>query len=345
MMEPLHTTRGCKMSCTQEDGFRLQATGYTADMATLHTSRKCNMGCRIEDGYRLRATGYTADRVDSIVTSRLEHKVATSIDVQSARVEHGAGAHESQPRSLKPEARSQNETARKLANLGALMGLLLSTASTGCSGHIAAYEPKRRNYEPPVVAQPKVVDPNTAGSLMTGALGTSLFTDVRSFGVGDLITIRVMEDSRAERETETDMDRSSNFNTGFDAAGGLASLVPSFGTLDPSKLVYQNTDSGHKGGGKTKRRDRVRFIVTAAVRKVLPNGDLFIEGDRIVKVNDEEHHYYVSGVARAADVDGENAIVSTKLAEAEIEFYGEGALSDKQRQGWLMRALDWIWPF
>lgn len=232
-----------------------------------------------------------------------------------------------------------------MKRIATLAGLIAIGGAWGCSGHIGAYEPKRRQYTPPVVAQPAKADPTTAGSLMTGALGTSLFTDVRSFGIGDLITVKVVEDSKAEHETTTDMERDSSFQTGFDAAGGLASLIPSFATLDPSKLAYQQTTSKHSGGGKTQRRDRVRFSVTAAVRQVLPNGDLFIEGDRVVKVNDEEHHYYVSGVARATDVNGDNSIFSTKLAEAEIEFFGEGALSRKQQQGWFMQMLDWIWPF
>jgi flagellar L-ring protein precursor FlgH len=215
-----------------------------------------------------------------------------------------------------------------------------------CGGHIRSYEPKRRQYTPPVAAEAKPAEPGTEGSLMSArGLGASLFTDARSFGVGDLITVRVVERASAERSTSTDLERQSSFQTGFDALGGLESLRRANPTFDPSNLLHQNTRSAHSGGGSIEKSDRVVFMVTAAVRQVLANGDLFIEGDRIVKLNDEEHHFYVSGVARPADVGNDNSIASTLLAEAEIEFFGEGSLSDKEKQGWFMSLLDFLWPF
>ena len=219
-------------------------------------------------------------------------------------------------------------------------------ACYACGGHIAEYTPKRREYKPPVVAPQKKIDASTNGSLMASTgLGASLFTDVRSFGVGDLITVRVVERNSAERSTETDLDRDSDFSTGFDVLGGLANLAKHNPTLDPSKILNQNTSSSHKGGGRTSRKDKISFLVTTSVRQVLPNGDLFVEGQRVVKVNEEEHHFYVSGVARPADVRTDNSISSTLLADAEVEFFGEGSLSTKAKQSWFMTALDWIWPF
>ena len=223
---------------------------------------------------------------------------------------------------------------------------VLLTSSFACGGHIAEYTPKRRAYKPPVERPAEVSDNNTNGSLMVGiGLGATLFTDVRSFGIGDLITVRVIESSAAERSTSTDLQRDSQLESGFDLGGGLANIATHNPQFDPNKLIYQNTRNRHKGGGTTSRKDRITFYVTAAVRKVLANGDLFIEGDRVVKVNDEEHHFYVSGVARASDVGPDNSIPSTLLAEAEIEFFGEGVLTRKSNQGWLNTLLDWIWPF
>lgn len=226
------------------------------------------------------------------------------------------------------------------------LAMSAACAAAACGGHISAYEPKRRDYVPPVTADERPPEPGTEGSLMSSrGLGASLFTDARSFGVGDLITVQVVERATAERSTSTDLQRDSAFETGFDAVGALESLRKHNPTFDPSRFLYQGTKSSHRGGGTIERRDRVAFVVTAAVRKVLPNGDLFVEGDRIVKVNEEEHHFYVSGVARPTDVDNSNSIPSTLLAEAEIEFFGEGVLSRKEKQGWLMSLLDAIWPF
>jgi flagellar L-ring protein precursor FlgH len=81
------------------------------------------------------------------------------------------------------------------------------------------------------------------------------------------------------------------------------------------------------------------------VTKVLPNGNLFIEGHRVILVNAEEQHFYISGVVRPIDIDQENSVKSAMVADAEIEFVGRGVLTDNQRQGWLSRFLSWVWPF
>ena len=71
----------------------------------------------------------------------------------------------------------------------------------------------------------------------------------------------------------------------------------------------------------------------------------YVEGTKVVMINHEEYHLYISGVVRPIDIDQENSVKSSTVADAEIEFTGRGVLSDNQRQGWLSRALGWLWPF
>ena len=216
--------------------------------------------------------------------------------------------------------------------------------ASACGGHIKPYEPKRRVYKPPVETPAQTVEKSTQGSLM-GDYGGGLVTDVRSFGVGDLVTVRVMERSTAELSASNDLDRNSSVTAGFDFGGGLANIATHNTELNPMKLLQANSRLRHDAEGRTTRRDRIAFTVTAAVRQVLPNGALFIEGNRILKVNDEEHHFYVSGVARPVDIGTDNSVMSSMLAEAEVEFFGSGDLTDNNRQGWFARALSWLWPF
>ena len=81
------------------------------------------------------------------------------------------------------------------------------------------------------------------------------------------------------------------------------------------------------------------------MKRVLRNGDLFVEGTKIVMVDNEEHHLYVSGVVRQADILADNSVLSSRVADAEIEYAGRGDVSDQQRPGWLSRILTAIWPF
>jgi flagellar L-ring protein precursor FlgH len=106
-----------------------------------------------------------------------------------------------------------------------------------------------------------------------------------------------------------------------------------------------SSDSSFHGEGSTGRTERLTATVPATVKKVLPNGNLFIEGHRVVLVNSEEQHFYISGVVRPIDIDQDNSVKSSMVAEAEIEFTGRGVLTDNQKQGFLQKMLGWIWPF
>jgi flagellar L-ring protein FlgH len=85
--------------------------------------------------------------------------------------------------------------------------------------------------------------------------------------------------------------------------------------------------------------------VAARVTRLLGGGLMEVVGARETRVNGETQIVLVQGVARDRDIDADNTIMSTSLAEARIELYGEGVLADKQRPGWLARILDNVWPF
>ena len=77
----------------------------------------------------------------------------------------------------------------------------------------------------------------------------------------------------------------------------------------------------------------------------MPNGDYYVEGRKVLLLNDEETHLYVSGVVRPVDISPDNSVASSYLADVELEYTGRGVLSEKQNVGWLSRALDYVWPF
>ncbi len=85
--------------------------------------------------------------------------------------------------------------------------------------------------------------------------------------------------------------------------------------------------------------------LAARVLRVLPGGLLQIEGAREIRVNEETEYMVVRGMIRSKDVDADNSIYSTQIADASIEYYGKGVLADKQKPGWFTRLMDNIWPF
>ena len=173
-----------------------------------------------------------------------------------------------------------------------------------------------------------------------------LFTDARALRVNDLVVIKVEEVADARRSANTDIDRSSESSAEISAFLGMLGKLKG---IDPSlengiKMAGKSSTS-FNGQGNTGRTEYLAATVPAVVRKVLPNGNLFVEGHRVILVNAEEQHFYISGVVRPIDIDQENSVKSAMVADAEIEFVGRGVLTDNQKQGWLSNVLGKLWPF
>ena len=191
------------------------------------------------------------------------------------------------------------------------------------------------------------------GSLFAVSEADTLFSDSRARRVGDIVVVKLVENTKAQNKAETSAKKnSSNDYTVASMFGRPEVGFLPFVNIGPqgdigSKLPLLNTDSrsGLNGTGKTKRENYVTTSLAARVLRVLPGGLLEIEGARQIRVNEETEYMVVRGMARSQDVDADNSILSTQLADASIEYYGRGVLSDKQKPGWFTRLMDNIWPF
>lgn len=220
--------------------------------------------------------------------------------------------------------------------------LLLSGVASGCgAAHIQEYQPKRRDYQPVVAGTPEVAGREQGSIWGNRVEGSTLFTDVRAFRINDIVTVNIQEVASARRDAQTALDREGRVRLGGDVGGLLAANSAG---INPERLLEGGSSSGFDHSGRTARRDEVRFTVAATVTKVLPNGNLFIEGHRVVLVNAEEHHFYISGVARPEDIQRDNSISSIQLADAEVEFTGNGVITEGQKPGWLTRLLNYVSP-
>jgi flagellar L-ring protein FlgH len=187
--------------------------------------------------------------------------------------------------------------------------------------------------------------PITSGSLWPEN-GHGLFADFRAYRVGDLVTIRIDESSKAAGDASTKLDRESKESLGIPNFFGLTQAAQKlYPDLNPEKLLEWMGSSSFNGSGDTSRDTRVAGSIAVRVKKVLPNGDLFVEGTKVILINDEEVHIYVSGAVRAEDIDSSNAVNSSAIADAQIEFSGRGVLSENQQQGWFTRLFAKIRPF
>jgi flagellar L-ring protein precursor FlgH len=225
-----------------------------------------------------------------------------------------------------------------------LMGVAL--VATSCVSHVKPYQPKKRHYNLPV-PHPAFDAGKSKGSLFDpSGVGMRLTTDARAQSVNDVVVVVIDERATAQRNTGTETGRQDDQAlqlTGF--LGLIAKLQKENPDFNGDTAVKIAQASKFKGEGRTVRNDRLQATVPAMVRRVLPNGDLFIEGHRVVLLNQEENHFYISGVIRPEDIDGAGQVPSSRIADAQIEFTGRGDLTSASTKGWLGRFLDIIWPF
>jgi flagellar L-ring protein precursor FlgH len=187
--------------------------------------------------------------------------------------------------------------------------------------------------------------------------GASLFVDRRARAVNDIVTILIVEQSSSSRTANTDVTKEStlkagvsNFPTIFDPITKLAKPLtkPLFGNKATSNVLKDglNVDiSGamdHAGKGTIDRSDKVTGQIAARVVRVQDNGNLLIEGRRSVIVNDETQIITISGIVRPDDVTGVNTVLSSQIADAEVQMVGKGVIADAQRPGVLYRLLSWL---
>jgi len=238
------------------------------------------------------------------------------------------------------DRRRPRRTEHVILRVTLLIGGLLAV---GCTPHIRPYTPKKRDYKPESYAS--AADGREEGSLWSDS-SDSLFTQRRSARVGDLITVEIHETANGARDAGTETSPHTERSPGVRSfATAMSALKAAYPSLDPSKLVEAMSKNDFSGKGKTTSSGKLYATLTARIKKVLPNGDLYFEGHKVVMINEEESHLYLSGVVRPSDIQADNRVGSDVIADAQVEYTGRGPVSDKQKPGWFSRLLDWVNPF
>lgn len=220
--------------------------------------------------------------------------------------------------------------------LSGLIGMGFILSLVGCGA--AANEVKPSEISPAYL-QPAELH-QSDGSLWTmDQSRTFFFQDTRASHIGDIVTVHIIENAKGTKDAATKTGRSSTLAASTSALLGLPTSRVQRLQADAS------FDDTFDGSGSTSRSGALTADLTAVVTAVFPNGNMAIEGKREVVINSEKELISLSGIIRPEDIGARNTILSTFISEAKIEYSGSGVLNDKQRPGWLMRILDWIWPF
>lgn len=222
--------------------------------------------------------------------------------------------------------------------------LVVSFLSVGVLSCSSSQAP---TYREPIPERLIPEEHRQVGSLFSSqSSGAFLYDDPRAHMVGDLITVVVDETSSVSGSSSTQLGRESGYEAGLGAFFGLMELLD--GAIDPmdrQKLLEASLKADFKGSGKIKRQGNFSATMTGRVIERLQNGNLRIEGYKILGVNQEQWFFYFSGVVRQIDIDDANTVKSSRIAALHVEFTGKGDVSDTEHRGWLGQGVDKVWPF
>ena len=197
-----------------------------------------------------------------------------------------------------------------------------------------------------VVHQPMTVRPEippnyyaTQGSIYNAGLGRPLFEDRRARYVGDIITINIVESTQASKNSETSAERNSTMNATVPTIAGLP-----FKSLQGLALNGSNQTS-FDGSGSNTSSNAFRSTITCTVIEVLPNGNLLVSGEKQIALKEGEEFVRFSGVVNPTTITTQNTVQSTQVADARLEFKGNGFVDTAQTMGWLGRFFLSVLPF
>ncbi|WIO73459.1 flagellar basal body L-ring protein FlgH [Porticoccaceae bacterium LTM1] len=183
----------------------------------------------------------------------------------------------------------------------------------------------------------------TNGAIFQAGYELAMFQDIKARRVGDTITVLLSEQTDAEKSTSTSLDRTSSTTLTNPTVLGN---VPGFGSSNYNLGVDLDSQHDFSGAGTSNQSNKLSGSITVTVAQVLPNGNLVIEGEKWIEINQGQEFIRLKGMVRPVDVNASNTVLSTQVANARISYSGKGQMADTNRMGWLARFfLGPLWPF
>jgi flagellar L-ring protein precursor FlgH len=182
----------------------------------------------------------------------------------------------------------------------------------------------------------------TNGSIYQSGREVALFENPIAHHVGDIVTIVLNESTQAQKSSSTNTNKATSVALPGMTLLGKALTV--HGVPITSNSIADTTKFA--GEGDSAQSNSLQGYVTVTVQKVLPNGNLYVKGQKWIGINQGQEYVIMSGVIRPIDLASDNSIPSSQVANAKISYGGKGALADANAQGWLSRFFNSPWsPF
>ncbi len=218
----------------------------------------------------------------------------------------------------------------------------MSSAMPPMASEKMAYTPDPNILQP--AAMESMSGPTyDGGSIYMAGNSTPLFEDRRARRVGDILTINLVERTLAQKSATTSTTKDSDI--AFETPATLLGQKTTKGGI-PLFNAELDASRGFSGSGASSQSNKLEGTVSVTVSKVFANGSMFIQGEKSMWINQGEERVQITGVVRPEDIDPDNSVPSSRVADVRIVYAGQGALADANAQGWLSRFFNSpLWPF
>lgn len=202
-------------------------------------------------------------------------------------------------------------------------------------------------YYAPVMPRTQLPAAQNNGAIYQPGFDITLFDDRKARRVGDVITITLDEETQASKNASSQISKNSDASIGLTSLlGGAVSMANPFSSNQMELEAQYGASRDTDGSGQAQQGNSLSGSITVTVSEVLPNGVLAIRGEKWLTLNTGNELIRISGLIRTTDIETDNTVSSTRVANARITYSGTGAFADASQPGWLDRFfMSPMWPF
>ncbi len=195
------------------------------------------------------------------------------------------------------------------------------------------------NWAPSYPVEVDLINRNS-GSIYNVASAKMLFQDKKALRVGDIITVVLSEDTQATKNADTELSKDTGVST---TAPTIFGNSPNLGAGTTDLGVSISSANAFKAETDSKQSNLLKGTISVTVQRVFGNGNLVIKGEKWISLNQGNEFIRISGLIRPEDINKDNQVISTKVANARIYYGGTGPLAEANEEGWLSRFFNTAW--
>ncbi|MFO7809065.1 flagellar basal body L-ring protein FlgH [Guyparkeria sp.] len=199
-------------------------------------------------------------------------------------------------------------------------------------------DPQFEPSMPPEASEHNPVQSN--GAIFQTGQVDNMFADSRPYRVGDILTVVMEESMQASKSAQTSTGKSQE--TEITPPNVLGLTGPAIERLN----AQISGERDFAGDGESSQQNTLNGQITVTVARVLSNGNLVIRGQKWIGINQGSEFIKLAGMVRPQDIAADNTVMSTRVANAQIAYGGEGVINESNNMGWLARFFNSpVFPF